>query len=295
MNRKRLLTIFGIIYVVSLGFFLKNFTEQAVSDTSLTALCLEASLPCMDVIAVESDSETDSAPEPASKETVQQTAKAETPEKSETTKKKTAKKKKKKADGPPRVLIYHTHATESYLPATAGNYHTTKEANTVREAGSIMAETLEAEGIAVIHDKTIHDNPSYNASYGRSYETVTAVLRENPSIECIIDLHRDAIAGTAEGPTETVHGKTCAYYSYVLGSTAATYASNKAILNRLNAVAASDYDGFTGSILERPYTYNQELCEQSILLELGNNRNHIGDVRRSAEVFGQMLADVLEE
>ncbi|MBR4020886.1 MAG: stage II sporulation protein P, partial [Firmicutes bacterium] len=203
-------------------------------------------------------------------------------------------KKKKKATGDPRVLIYHTHATESYRPSTAGNYHTTKEANTVREAGTIMAETLEARGIPVIHDKTIHDNPSYNASYERSYETVTAILRENPSIECIIDLHRDAIAGTAEGPTEIVHGKTCAYYSYVVGSTAPTYASNKAFLNRLNAIAASDYDGFTANILERPYYYNQELCDKSILLELGNNRNHINDVRRSAEVFGELLADALE-
>lgn len=291
MNRKRLLAIFGIIYVVALGFFLKSYTQQAVSNSNLTALCLEASLPCMDVIAVEADTDT----EAAGKEEVQQTAKAEETKKVEDTKKKSTKKKKTKADGPPRVLIYHTHATESYRPATAGNYHTTKEANTVREAGNIMAETLEAEGIAVIHDKTIHDNPSYNASYGRSYETVTAILQENPSIECIIDLHRDAIAGTAEGPTETVHGKTCAYYSYVLGSTASTYASNKALLNKLNSIAASDYDGFTANILERPYTYNQELCQQSILLELGNNRNHIDDVRRSAKVFGQMLADALNQ
>lgn len=289
MNRKRLLTIFGIIYVVSLGFFLKGYTNQAVSDTNLTALCLEASLPCMDVIAVDAEESTP----PAQKTETVQTAREETVKEEKTEKKKTST-KKKKPTGPPRVLIYHTHATESYRPSTAGNYHTTKEADTVREAGAIMAETLEARGIPVIHNKTIHDNPSYNASYERSYETITAILNENPSIECIIDLHRDAIAGTAYGPTETVHGKTCAYYSYVVGSTAATYESNVAILNKLNAVAAEDYDGFTGSILERPYTYNQELCGQSILLELGNNRNHIDDVRRSAKVFGEMLADVLE-
>ena len=240
MNRKRLLALFGIVYMVSMGFFIKEYTRQAVSDTNLTALCLEASLPCMDVIAVESES----VPNEEEK-----TTKAETSEKKETTKPKTTNKKKKKATGKPRVLIYHTHATESYRPATAGNYHTTKAAKTVPEAGNIMTETLEARGIKVIHDKTIHDNPSYNASYERSYETVTAILRENPSIECIIDLHRDAIAGSAEGPTETVDGKTCAYYSYVLGATAPTYASNKAFLNRLNSIAASDYDGFTANIL----------------------------------------------
>ena len=291
MSRKRLLTIFGIIYVASLVIFLKGYTGQAVSNTNLTALCLEASLPCMDVIAVESEGTAEN----GNSEDTRPTERDEIEKKEKEKQSEEEEKPEKKADGEPQVLIYHTHATESYLPATAGNYHTTEEENTVREAGSVMAETLEAEGIAVIHDKTIHDNPSYNASYERSYETVTAILQENPSIACIIDLHRDAIAGTGEGPTQTVNGETCAYYSYVLGSTAPTYTSNKAFLGRLNAVAESSYEGFTANVLERPYYYNQELCSQSILLELGNNRNHIDDVKRSAKVFGHMLADVLNE
>ena len=293
MNRKRLLAIFGIVYVVSMGLFSKGYAQQAVSDTNLAAMCLESSLPCIDVIAVESTEE-EKNQENQQELTAKEADTEQNNEEKKQEKQEDTSKKKKKDNGEPRVLIYHTHATESYLPATAGNYHTTKEANTVREAGAIMAETLEEEGIAVIHDKTIHDNPSYDASYQRSYETLTAILNEYPSIECVIDLHRDAIAGSAEGPTETVDGQTCAYYSYVLGSTSPTYQSNKDFLNRLNAVAASSYDGFTGYILERPYYYNQELCGQSVLLELGNNRNHIDDVRRSAKVFGQMLADVLE-
>lgn len=290
MNKKRMLTIFCMIYVISMGIFAKEYTNQAVSNTNLTALCLENSLPCMDIVAVEKEAEQDNGTIQEEQELAQE---KETEEKEEPAEKK--EEKEKKEPGEPRVLIYHTHATESYRPATAGNYHTTNEESTVREAGNILAETLEEEGIGVIHDKTLHDNPSYNASYERSYETVTAILQENPSIECIIDLHRDAIAGTAEGPTQTVHGETCAYYSYVLGATAPTYESNKAFLGKLNAIADSEYDGFTANVLERPYYYNQELCDQSVLLELGNNRNHIDDVRRSARVFGKILADVLNE
>ena len=287
MNRRKVMTIFGIIYLVTVGVLLKEYTSAAVSTGNLTAMCLESSLPCLDVIAVDSEAGAQvKAKESDSEETTAQTAQ-------QTQQKKDSSKQKTKSSGEPRVLIYHTHATESYLPSTAGNYHTTKEANTVREVGEILAQTLESEGIAVIHDKTIHDNPSYDASYDRSYEAVKAILKENPSIECIIDLHRDAIAGTADGPTETVNGKTCASYSYVLSNTTDTYASNKAFLQALNKVAASDYDGYTANILERPYWYNQELCDKAILIEMGNNRNHISDVRRCAEVFGQMLADVL--
>lgn len=291
MNRRKAMTIFGIIYVLTVGVLLKEYTSTAVTTGNLTAMCLESSLPCLDVIAVDSETgaqvtakadaasgdEMESADKPA------KTAK----------KKKASSKQKTKSTGKPRVLIYHTHATESYLPATAGNYHTTKEANTVREVGEILAQTLESEGIAVIHDKTIHDNPSYDASYDRSFQTVKAILAKNPSIECIIDLHRDAIAGSSDGPTEQVNGRTCASYSYVLSNTTDTYASNKALLDKLNAVAARDYDGYTARILERPYWYNQELCNKAILIEMGNNRNHISDVRRCAEVYGQILADVL--
>lgn len=96
------------------------------------------------------------------------------------------------SSGEPFILIYHTHATGSYQPVSEGNFHSVEEAGTVREVGNVLASSLEAKGIAVIHDKTIHVLPSYNKSYSRSLETVEAVLKANPTICVIIDLHRDA-------------------------------------------------------------------------------------------------------
>ena len=52
----------------------------------------------------------------------------------------------------PAVLIVHTHATESYLPASDGNYHTKKKENSVRDVGSVLAQTLKDEGIMSVHD-----------------------------------------------------------------------------------------------------------------------------------------------
>ena len=82
----------------------------------------------------------------------------------------------------PAVLIIHTHATESYLPTSAGNYHTKKAENTVRDVGTVLAQTLKDEGIASVHDQTLHDNPSYSQSYSRSYETAQKLLKKYPSI-----------------------------------------------------------------------------------------------------------------
>lgn len=283
MRKKNLIIFFAFVYAVTVAVFFKAITGEAVSGQQLTAMCLESSLPCMELEAAGSEAE----------ETVKQTetAKAEETPKEE----KTKTKKVKKHGGKPRVLIYHTHATESYLPAKEGNYHTTKETNTVRDVGEVLAGVLEENGIGVVHDKTLHDNPSYNESYTRSYETVRSLLKKYPTIECIIDLHRDATAAEISGPVETVDGKRCAVYSYVLSNTTETYEENSAFLGKLNTIADSRYSGYTGGILERPYWYNQELAGKSILIEMGNNRNNIEDVRRCARVFGEILSEALNE
>ena len=56
--------------------------------------------------------------------------------------------------GDPLVLIYHTHATESYQPVSIGNFHSVDEKGTVREVGALKG-ALEARGISVMHDKTL--------------------------------------------------------------------------------------------------------------------------------------------
>lgn len=285
MRHKHWILFFALLYVVSVAGFFVKMTGETVSGQQLTAMCIESSLPCMELIA-DSDAEPDSENVTAAVQTETQKSKE-----AETSKPK----KTKKNNGAPKVLIYHTHATESYLPASSGNYHTTKEENTVRDAGDVLEEVLEERGIGVVHDKTLHDNPSYNESYSRSFETVKSLLKKYPSIECIIDLHRDATAAEVSGPVQTVGGKSCAVYSYVLSNTTETYEENSAFLGKLNTIADSKYEGYTGEILERPYWYNQELSGKSILIEMGNNRNNIKDVRRCAEIFGEILADALEE
>ncbi|MBQ4649739.1 MAG: stage II sporulation protein P [Firmicutes bacterium] len=194
----------------------------------------------------------------------------------------------------PAVLIVHTHATESYLPASEGNYHTTERENTVRDVGQVLAETLKANGIAAVHDQTLHDNPSYSQSYSRSYETISSLLKKYPTVRCVIDLHRDAIASDGPAATVSAGGKNCAKYSFVVSNAVETYKANKKFIGHLNETASEKYKGFTGTILERGYRYNQNLSEKYLLLEIGYNRNHITEARNTAEVFGQILADTLK-
>lgn len=194
----------------------------------------------------------------------------------------------------PVVLIVHTHATETYLPSSGGNYHSKKKENSVRDVGEVLATSLKEEGISSVHDETLHDDPSYNSSYSRSAETISKLLEKYPTIECVIDLHRDAIASEAAGATVSTAGKTCAKYMYVVSTAAPTYSKNIKFVSALNETAASEYNGFTGSVLERGYMYNQNLSEKYLLLEFGNNRNDIAEVRNTAKVYGKILAQTLK-
>ena len=90
--------------------------------------------------------------------------------------------RKKKLTDDPLVIIYHTHSSESYMPYKESNYHREEVKGTVREVGDVMEEELEKKGINVIHDKTVHDRPSYNESYDKSLAT-----RFTSSIDVIPD------------------------------------------------------------------------------------------------------------
>lgn len=282
MSKKNLIVFFVFIYLVTVALLIKDMAGTAINGDNLTAMCLESSLPCMDIV-----SDDGPAAEPADKAVTTGSKEQDNKEKPVT------KSTKKGKNGDPKVLIYHTHATESYLPSSQGNYHVLQEENTVRDVGNVLEATLEDAGIAVVHDKTLHDNPSYDNSYTRSFETVKALLKKYPSIECIIDLHRDATPSKDAGPVQTVNGKTCAVYSYVISNTTQTYGANNSFLGKLNSIAQG-FDGYTGEILERPYWYNQELSEKSILIEMGNNRNTIQEVRNCASVYGKILAKALK-
>lgn len=195
----------------------------------------------------------------------------------------------------PQVIIYHTHSSESYQPYTASNFHRQEEAGTVREVGNVMTAELKRLGIAVVHDKTIHDSPSYNESYDRSMETITSLMKKYPTAKVIIDLHRDAAAYTGNvGETMMIEGEKTAKYKLVVGQNNDNYSQLMTFANQVNAAADKMYPGFSGRIIEKEYRYNEYIADKYLLLEVGNNQNHIKEVRKTGKYFARVLAKVLE-
>ncbi|MDD2190532.1 MAG: stage II sporulation protein P [Eubacteriales bacterium] len=195
----------------------------------------------------------------------------------------------------PVVIIYHTHATESYQPVTEGNFHSLNESGTVREVGNVLAKELENKGIQVIHSKTIHDSPSYSQSYTRSLDTVQNLIGGDDSQKIIVDLHRDAAGYSGNNAkTVTINKNTLAGYALVIGSGNPNYEALKTFANHINKTAAEMYPGFEGKIIEKQYKFNQYVSDYHILLEVGNNENTIEQAKLTGKYFADVLAEAVK-
>lgn len=210
-------------------------------------------------------------------------------------------------NGTPQVLIMHTHTTESFEPFERpmfdGSFHyrTTDETMNVVAVGNAIAAALEADGIGVIHDTTIHDYPSYNGSYARSAVTVSSILQQYPSICVVLDIHRDAIIaenGDLIQPVVEIAGKKAAQIMIISGCDDGTlgmpnYMKNFRFASALQQQLCTDYEGLMRPILFDYRKYNQDLTTGSLLIEVGSHGNSIDQVVYAGALFGESLSRVL--
>ena len=197
----------------------------------------------------------------------------------------------KKGSG--NIIIYHTHATESYLPAAASNAHTTELKSTVREAAETLSAQLKHHGYSVVHDMTLHDYPSYNKSYNRSLETVKKLCSSYSNKKLVIDFHRDAATSNGKAKTATINGEKVAAFCLVVGTQNDNYAKIRALADKITAKANEMYPGFAKAVVEKPYKFNGYVSDSYILLEVGNNANTIDEVNAAMPYLANVFTEVL--
>ena len=199
----------------------------------------------------------------------------------------------------PTVLILHTHGTESY--ETDGSYEETSAYRTLDtdhnmvSVGDRVAELLEAGGIRVIHDRSLHDYPAYNDAYANSRQAASKILEENPSICLVLDLHRDAAEdenGNQKRSTVTVEGESCARLMMVMGSDKGNlsfpqWEQNLALAVKLQACLEQKYEGLCKPIQLVASRYNQDLSTGALLIEVGT----AGNTHREALAAAEYLAE----
>ena len=213
-----------------------------------------------------------------------------------------------KNTGQPQVLIVHTHATESYLQGDYGYYiasastrSTDNTQNTVR-VGQVLAQVLNDAGIVTINDTTQHDYPNYTGSYTRSRATIEQYLEQYPTIQVVIDLHRDAIGGGEDvkiKPTATVNGKKAAQIMILAGAQTGSvenfpnWQENFRFCLQLQRQLEADYEDLCRPLLFKACKYNFDISAGSILVEVGTDANTLEEAEYSATLLGRALTQIL--
>ena len=191
----------------------------------------------------------------------------------------------------PTVLIVHTHATESYA-GTAG-YRSEDESENLIAIGEEIARVLRSGGVQVLHDKTYHDQPNFDDAYGNARRTIQTYLEKYPTIQMVLDIHRDASDTTAGQliTSATVGGQKSAQLMMVVGTDAGgnhhpNWQQNLSLALQLSAVLEEENPGIIRPIQLRAQRFNMDLTAGSLLIEVGA----AGNTQQEALIAANALA-----
>ncbi len=201
----------------------------------------------------------------------------------------------------PQILIYHTHSQEAFADSEAGNVD-----DTVVGVGRYLMKVLEEDyGYNVIHDESTYDivNGSLdrNVAYSQAEDGISKILEKNPSIEVMIDLHRDS--GNAR--TIMIDGKRAAQVMLFNGLSRdqkgpITYLNNPNLKDnlafslQLQLESISEYPGFFKKNFLKSYRYNLHLRPKALLIELGTVNNTVEEAKNAMPPFAKILDKVLK-
>ncbi|MGE5549171.1 MAG: stage II sporulation protein P [Bacteroidota bacterium] len=193
-----------------------------------------------------------------------------------------------------RVVIFHTHTSESYLPIS-GRDHLENGAGDIVQVGDYLARALEAEGFAVTHDRTLNDQVPFRDAYRRSLVTAERLLAEHPDPLALIDLHRDAtpgVVGTIELGGVKVARLVLVVGTDRLGLPHPHWRDNLAFAHNLRDAAERLYPGLLARIDLSDARYNQHLFPRAVIVEIGNQHSTAVEVFQAATCLAKILAEV---
>lgn len=207
------------------------------------------------------------------------------------------------------VLIFHTHTTECYQTIDSDTYlknfssrNEDEKQNMIR-VGEEIAEQLKKAGIGVIHDKEIHDK-RYTGAYDRSGESVDKYLKKYPTIQVVLDVHRDAIQTsetTKVKPVTTIGGKKAAQIMIITGCEGGditdfpNWEDNLHFALQLQKTAEEMYPTLMRPLFFCNRRYNMYKSKCSVLLEMGSDGNTLDEAAYSGRLIGHTLGVMLNK
>ncbi|MBE6144847.1 MAG: hypothetical protein E7169_04670 [Firmicutes bacterium] len=201
----------------------------------------------------------------------------------------------------PLVYIYNSHQLENY---SSENYEAYNITPNVMMASYLLREKLNDLGIkTIVEEADITEfirinNWNYNYSYVASRYYIEDAIKQNPSLNFFIDLHRDALSKDAS--TVTINDKKYAKVLFVVGLEHDNYQKNLDLANKINNMVMDNYPYLSRGVITKKGAnvdgiYNQDIHPNMILLELGGNENTIDEVLNTVEAMAIILKEHLNE
>jgi len=204
----------------------------------------------------------------------------------------------------PQILIFHTHSQETFTDSVAGDPSTS-----IVGVGEYLTQILKQKyGLNVIHDSSVYDYVNgvldRSKAYDYSEAGIKKILEANPSIEVVIDLHRDGVADTTHLVTD-VNGKQTAKIMFFNGLSYTNLNGNISYLNNPNRddnlamslqmqlLGNAYYPGFLRRIYVNAYRYCLHLRGKSMLIEAGAQTNSVEEEMNAMEPLADILNKLL--
>lgn len=201
----------------------------------------------------------------------------------------------------PQILIYHTHSQEAFADSVPGDVNTG-----IVGVGECLTKILtEQYGYRVLHNTGQYDVETRDNAYSRALPAVEQILAENPSIQVIIDLHRDEVAEETKLVTD-IQGRPTARFMFFNGLSRTrktgdidylaneNQEANLAFSFQMQLKAAEYYPGLTRRIYLKGYRYNMHLRPRTLLVELGAQNNTVEEAINACDPLAHILDMVLK-
>lgn len=205
----------------------------------------------------------------------------------------------------PKILIYHTHSQEAFKDSKAGD----KKTSIVGMGDILTKELNDTYRIPTMHHEGVYDLIDGKMDRSRAYQLaevkVRKILKKYPSIEVVIDLHRDGVGNNTHLVT-SIDGKKTGQIMFFNGLSRTkkngdiAYLKNPYIQDNLafsmqmQLAAAKKYPGFTRRIYLKSYRYNMHLMPKYLLIEAGAQTNTVKEMQRSMKVLADLLDAVVD-
>lgn len=204
----------------------------------------------------------------------------------------------------PQILIYHTHSQEGFVDSVPGDNSTT-----IVGVGEYLTQLLQEKGYEVMHVTSVYDlvdgKLDRNEAYSKAQKEISAILEEYPSIQSVIDLHRDGVAEGTRLVTE-IGGKTMARFMFFNGLSRTKkngpidylynpyIQDNLALTLQLKLMSEQYYPGLARNIYLRSLRYNLHLSDKALLIEVGAQTNTLQEMLNTMEPLSDLLDKVFD-